>query len=1304
MAFLLYGLCCFFSAYCQLTLYPTQEEQFIFPINKLGIPTSSNYSINKGWKVIQPYVQDIIKINQNITAMAIGNINGDSNSITNIFGVLANKTLYLYEIDKISLKQEITYNSSLQCLDLDITGTSNLIILNCLNNTEITLLQVSNNQLTQIPLDKQLSIENSTLKDASITYTETGYLLLYIFNNFYQQYQFIYGSNIIEYKGLFYSQSITTYVSYFGSTFILSPQNLSVNGKAAVQTLSNSFTNMALLTVNYYLQEYIIILLTGAQLDIYISNSDSQLFYVRTITLQKVYQNIQVTQNYIYLFINQSIDTFTFQNYQIKFYTNLPIKYNQLYTIQPQNILFVPYNNQLSIIKHQDSFITTQGVNITQVLQISGYDNYQVPFQCQLTSIPISYSDTNIYLIEANIIVQAQHSQQFVNVQNLSVGTNQTFTLQNQTNGTQFFNKIQQNVSVISLKNTLIDLYYSDIQEMWIQVQYNNDNYQFTVSQLEYDFNTQKLEPIQENTYVNNFSNTAIDLQIITIQDKYFIIFYGVNYTQIFQFTLISIQFTQTITMRQNQQIGTIGQIQSVQDKLYIYYSNFQQIYQYQYYEYNLTGPILINITCSQPSIESNQLSYPQQLFIGCQGNIYIIQQTYGILGYYVIKNISINYNAIIAPIQGGLYVYEYNQTYSQLFFIHLLDDIVITRVNTYELSLDYNITYSYSNKFFYIQQISISGQIYQSIYYGEYMQQSSQYFSYQGQSIKCGVYQAQEYDLVYRYGEQIYIDYVPHFTMLQIFPQFNYQLQINISSSYLISNQYAISNNIINTVFTFEELYIRNNQPSIFAIMQNLTYSNYSLEGYIYKIPEHLTGSIQNYEMTCVNCTNLTYVQPLQYQYSTLQQSQQLLNYKDVIYVLIDYNEILLFNQQSNQTIFLDPNLGCYNLFIEQFSQNLCWVCQNLLNKIIYLYSYDQLTTQTTFTILGVVENAYLLQSNYQAPMVQLIFAPNIYFLYYFTIINVQLTLQQLISSQIISIKQNSYSLSITYQSSIDTYCYGLLTYQSSNRLYFFISKVYLNGDNAVLIQNNEFTISDPLFDFQSPISQFCGDIIYQQSLNLTIMEFILCNNNPFVLQITMNQLQIQNYQILCSINQLNYTNSKYQDNQVQYYNNMITTIVFNAQNQDLILYLYYINQSICQDRAVLQPIQYLMIQNQTSKFTTIQIINNNTIALLLNDYIQFYSIWYGVLTLYKPNTNNVMLVMKAINPASQSTIYIQLVQSVELGRSWLFWLVIGLVAFFVIGITILIICIVRYKEQKRYEQELYKLQNEPQLEINQG
>ncbi|KAM3130672.1 hypothetical protein pb186bvf_017264 [Paramecium bursaria] len=1291
------------------TIYPTINDTFIYPLSELGFGNIYNCSAS-GWEVIQSIQQSNTNISDEIIQVTLGyNDNGVNQSY--YAGVLTINSISIYQmIDNGAFQSlyQTYYNSSIyNCSNIIFQNNSLNLVIMCTEEELITILFYQNQQLSSLNISSiEIDVEN--LQSTNMTQIQYQIALTYIFTNYSAVYLLNQQNGVVTSIYQQWNQTgqyISIFVQYYGLVFGLTQNQLFLFNDV-FYTSNNSFISLAPIYNTYQKNILTFGILQKSQV-IFIECilvRYQERFTFKTFNLSYEYNNIYLTKNYVILTnkTNLVINNMNLEIQSIVPYNGFqqsfgPFYYNLLLQSNQGTILSLYQINQAYLLNQQpqgSGNITLNCYDSNTNKQINEYIQFQV----------LQFNDTGIH-IQDDSIQQANSSFYKVYVQPLS----------------QYF--IGPNISYSLIE---IDCQYQEIDSYYISAEINS---QITQIQYFYVQNTYiqaylesgvlKLQYLQLNqkqdlsiTFVCNLTLNFTPIALKIFQQYQFVeillwtqsAFY--LYTTRFFSSQITYQYMLNLTQILNQSQIVIKQVQVLENIIYVLCTP-NQLLRTTLDLRNLSIPIIMDQLCEYNSIEANYISYPDILFVNCQNQLILLKQSLQNIGYSIILKYPYpqSQQALIGPIDDGIYFYFYNTSNSSLYFMNkfylysLQQGFKLKLQQVYtNLSLNQSLAYAYSNRFFYVLQ-NQNNQSFISLYKGFYQQQSalqySQYIANDPVQIVTSTFQFNWTDLTALVTTQTKNFLYFHDVTQAIMPIFNMSIQNSQTQVLSISNQETNFNFSQNITFQQDFLQINSLSSLTNQIAQNL--SGHTL----INVSDYFQGSIVNYTVNCIGCSNYTYVQPLQQQaYYNLSQVSESISINNYIYAFSQDSvvQIDLLNKNTSaayQIISTYNGLKCGTIFVEIFSQNPGWLCIQSKYQQLIIFQYNQQNNMTSNVTINMTYTLYFAIYTDGFVQVQLLndeLENYPYTVLFYSYLNNIQSYQIVFYNELMPINKVSNAIPLILQIDYAQFIqvFGVIYQQTSNQM--MIAIFYVNISNNSIVDADYFfqTVKDIQFQFVSSSSLSGQQLETIHDGNYTYVKFaIISNLNTLIIQFAFYNYGLTYSENLCQLNQVNFTAIQFSD----FSNTGLNNIVITQQSEDDQIILNLFDISKCSDNQMLQSISQVVINQKVQEFTFLSLVKQNLLAVGTYSNLFLFTVQSTLDLEYSLNQSQASFNVTAYNQLSysQQNFSISLNQTIVIpsnqsssGFKWYWILLIVLVSLIIIAIVVIILIKRKEGEQK--------------------
>ncbi|KAM3130671.1 hypothetical protein pb186bvf_017263 [Paramecium bursaria] len=1241
----------------QYTIYPTINQTFIYPLKEL-FENGYNYSISDGdWILQSPLLQINQTVIPNTKNINIGFINGNTNQPMNIVGSMNQTYGAIYQLDQQGfLIQTALYETPKDLICNNILVLSeNTYIASCYT-TNGTLVLIYQNTTNSYTYYTSIKIQYTSIQSTQMVQCKESILLSYLYttNTFRKLIQY-FGKLILRFSILVHKAIHFTidhkYDIIFIEVFQLTSEYLLINYYIMKKFQYPPIDMYVMVTLG---QDYIIGILLDLNNFIVCNYRNQKLKCFPKIQTKDNYTNIYVTQNYISLTNQTSIMIFEMNEFKFNKYYYQQIQNNiSLQSISPYDMLIGIFNNQLNIYQIVEAAIVNLNPQSQGQLNIQ-FNNIQTNQLINQTIFyqPILWNDSNIYVVnqsaEYRNAVDTKYDIQ--NLANYVIGPNISFGLEYFSSNIALGGDFSyQTVGKNSDMSTVYQLSYSEQLQFWVEIYCYEEYLYINLMKESMEYKFQSIEnliyyqlgytPIQLV-----FQQKDINEFLIVITSKTSVFFY--QYTigqQIEQIKTDDLSLFFSWTKQQ------IYQIDLVYSTLYILTEQPEILIAFQIEGQTISNPILVPVSTQFDLyyMQSNPVSYGDWLFLSNIGSLVIIQSCYN-GSFNILFDMDFPYGyqqALLGPLQGGLFVSmsdnsDGNQTAMYFLQQNYLKQVYLGystfwQVNTLGTQQSIADQYTYSNKYFYIIQ-NLNSINYVNQYRVSPHQQNQFFISFEtgsGNVYKATPYQNKYFDIVTDiYSTDCYFISFEHGQYMQLYPLLNLTTNNTVEVIYNLSNNYVTQGILFQQFVSFNQSY--------FNITYNLILGNQTIlnnsGGLSIPVRQYFNGAIEQFNVSCQNCSNLTYVQPMESLLGLqIGGSQMSVQSSEYLFILTNESVIMV---QMNQNVSTNPQTILYNivkpfecwyLFIEVISLQPAWICQNITEEI-FIFQYDIQTGIVQNLTINTIDEINFI--SYQNGFIQLI-EDLYYWLFYYTYENQTQNIYTIINDYTIITLPNAKSIPflITEGFNIVGLIIQINSYQNS-----VLSAILQFENNQFTLKNIEYNqIADEYLSEYSQPKQY-GNQISQRRENEFNYAIILLTNqlNPAVFELIFYKGLYVASLNKCYLNQVNFTTDIFNYYGVAGNDEIAVTYAYINSETNSTISLNLFDISVCQQSQTIQPIGFISFQNQTKNFAAFNLIQYDLLMMGLEDFLFLIPVQNTLDIRYQLNNSNIILEIQAINP----------------------------------------------------------------------
>ncbi|KAM3139944.1 hypothetical protein pb186bvf_007975 [Paramecium bursaria] len=1263
--------------YGQYTIYPTINSTFQYPLDKVFEGKGFVYDIHDSQSPFT--IQQAIAQGSPQTLPNIGDIIYTSQSLDNYFAALSQQSdFFMASVFQVGhsgeLILQLTYivNASFYtCYNL-VLYRNDSVIINCieLKTNFVTLFsfgQVNTLNTTNITI-KPDQVQNSAISILrnTITFTYQFETHVDIYQTHFNQ-QFILS---IEHSLILNGTYLKIYQNRQGVVFALKNNSITVHYDLSITTIQAP-QNMTFIDFDVQFfgwgQEYITVyLLSCHQIESLHVYQNGTYKYHSQVEFKQEYSRIFISFSSILLYGDKQFAYYKIdQNGQLYYYNFLTIntKCQNLIYIWSAQVLFCISNQYYTAYQQGAPYLFSKnGVQDIGTLKlitsnIEGYtDIVSVKYN------PLQPNDQGIYYQFENqkYAVQGRRKFTYMDLSQVIVGSNLTYNY----NGTDQ----QMQKAIILHTNTYggINFHYRGYKHAlrmgnyslkYLSAQFLNDNTTVYAQKVRVLANIIQVKIQPFNTYG---------------QEVIQIILHSTNKIYIYHFEeFVALNFQSLIDMTIQSKTIEIQDIQTFYSIIVILTQNPNRVF-YTFSGNQQAGPIQMQLDYSKEilQIATNTLSY-FYLLVNQVGQAQVVRfwgRGQG-QGYKIIQRIKYPdgyLKSIIGPVSSGIFFYFYTETQSDLYFlqkefikqIDVQHNMFFTKVDTSSYQLVQNkLTYSYSNKFFYVVVQDKKGNSLLNIYQGSYQAikilRSSLQLNNQLQQIASTVYQ----DVSAKYGadlillplgkgivnQRLLITHKPYLINL---PEFSWKQNYQMKVTFTVNNNFTQTQ--VQSTLSVNQSYLQLTQQPKHLLNQTYKIKNNKFN---FDVSKMFNGPVVNYQLFCDGCEIQSYQLPIDDKFDTYKQdySSYLLKEEEhdgkktqILYLLkmdgslfsLDINaksEIQLLHQGKDDI--------CQKLFQEINTKNPSWICQTAYQ--ITFYTYNPSNKKMSFSSIEFLGFSY--DSYYTLGYIQLfsVLSQEEQDVCYFSIIQYNIVKdKQIINILIIQKPLDTliyYSKSIILDNNSTNPIIGIVGINPIRVQYLIITTIAVN-ETLVRFQPYPFTSFNTQNTYVYQPIQIGKPEKRDNNIFIKLYQSGILNPQIFELKFALDGRYTEQESI-CHFNQLNYTHENFNNyfatqngKQLIIVQNNPQTVQIKQQTDFLIFDL-----ELCGKTKLVNPYYQLKQQLNTVNYSNIHYLNNDTVMYITSGELSIFKSTGQVTGTYKEIEEDPKVSIIASNPVSQ-------------------------------------------------------------------
>ncbi|KAM3139943.1 hypothetical protein pb186bvf_007974 [Paramecium bursaria] len=1266
--------------YGQYTVYPTINTTFQYPLDRVFGDKGFVYDILESQSPFT--IQQAIVQGQTSDLPNIGNIIYTSQSFDNYFAALSQSEDYfltsIFQVGhsgELILQMSYVVNASLYtCYNL-VLYRNDSVIINCIQHQTnfVTLFsfgQVNTQNITNI------IIKPEEVKNSAISILRNQITITNQFENYVDIYQTYFNQQFILYiqhhkilngtylkihqnrQGVVFAlqnDSITIY--YENVTVIKAPQNMTfIDFEVQYFTWGHQYVTIYLLSCHQI-----------ESLRVY-QNGEYQ--YHSQAQFKQEYNKIFVSSNSILLYGEKQLAYYKINEdgfIQYYNYLNKNTKCNDLTYIWGPQVLYCISNQKYTPFQLGAPYLFSKnGVQEKGILKLITEDIEGKTDMVSVKYNPLQPNDQGIYFQNENqdkLQYQLQGRRKFttLDLSQIIVGSNLTYRY----NATDQ----QMNQAFILHTNsygysnlTLCSIMFSQFSNAWVQACFQDGKLiveilstKFLQSNItSYMIKAQLLADIIQIKIQPFYNYNAKMIQIILHSANKIYIYYFQEY--------ISLSLISVLDMSIQNKTLQIQDIQTLNDIIIILTSNPSRVY-YTNGRNSQSGPIQIQLDYSRDvlQIATNPKSY-FDLLVNQVGQAQIVRfWTRGQgQGYKIIQRIKYPdgyLKSIIGPVSSGIFFYFYTETQSELYFlqkefikqIDVQHNMFFTKVDTSSYQLVQNkLTYSYSNKFFYVVVQDSKGNQFLNIYQGSYQAikilRSSLYLYFQLYQLASTVYQ----DFNKKYGSDLILTtsdmginirlLITHKPYLINLAEFSWKQNYQMKVTFTVNNNFTQTQ--VQSTLSVNQSYLQLTQQPKHLLNQTYKIKNNKFN---FDVSKMFNGPVTDYQLLCDGCEIQSFQLPIDDQFDTYKYDYSSYILKgDILYLRKNNDESLyqldLKAKSGIELLYQGQNSDCSYLFSEINTQNPSWICQ--IGYSIKFYTYNPSNKQTKTS--SIEFQGMVFDSSYSIGYLQL-----------FSVLDLtsQISYYSIVEYKIVNDKQHINIL--RNQQPIDVailFSRQIIVDDNPLSPIFGSIVVNLNRIQYMIITNiaaNETLVRVYAYPFPSFNTQ--NTYIYEalqigksekkdSLIFIKVYQSGLLNPEIFELKFD-NQGSYIDQQSICHLNQLNYTFNGYNNYKattngkqlILIQNNLNSSFV--KQQSDLLIY----DLELCGKSKMVNPYYQQQFQLNIANYSAIQYLNNDTLIHRTIGELSIFKSIGQVTGTYKQTEEDSTINILAINPVNQ-------------------------------------------------------------------
>ncbi|KAM3139947.1 hypothetical protein pb186bvf_007978 [Paramecium bursaria] len=1281
----------------QYTIYPTINSTFQYPLDKVFEDKGFVYDILESQSPFT--IQQAIIERPTQSFDNIDNIIYSTRSYLQQDKYLATlsyqKDIYIasvFQVDNtgelIYISSYTVYGSQYKCYNL-VLYEHNRVIINCiqLRTNFITLFQFG--QIHKY-MKTFVTVNPKLVQYSAISITVWNLVLTYQFQNQIEIYwtmmlninpfqieennrRILNGTYLKIYydpKGLVYALQSDSITIYDNNVPIIKSQQ--VTPQVIKAPWNTTFIDFKVEFDSYETRFKIIHILSDHQVvQLHIYKNGTYLQYSQQTFKQK-FSKLFTSKNSILLCGDNQLAYYRIdKNGYIQYYNYIKknTKCQNLIYLEETQLLYCFNKNQYTSFQQAAPYLYTKngvqnnGSLILKTTNIDGFADFITikykPLQPDDKGIYYQYENDIKYNIEGTI------NYSFLDLSQIIVGSNLSYHIgtDQQMQGLELVHTSHEGYC----KSKLCSIMFSQFSNAWVQACFQDEELTVEILGSKFYHTTdtvyiQKIKLIakiiQVNIQVCWYSQRMDEITLGSLNKIY------IYWFQEFEF----LKFQQVIDMAVFNQDIQIQDIQTLYSTKIILTQNPNRVYTTYRATKNL-GAIQMQLDYSREilQIATNTQSYEHLLInqIG-QSQIVSFWNVIEAEGYKMIQTIKYPdgyLKSIIGPVSSGIFFYCYTETKSELYFLqkefiqqkYIQPNMFFTKVDTSSYQLVQNkLTYSYSNKFFYVVCQDNKGNLLLNIYQGSYQAikilRSSLYLFEQPQQLASTIYQEEgtNYgaDLIILpaskgLNQRFLIAHKPYLTNLTEFSwQQNYQIKIKFSVNDNFTQKFVQSTLSVN------QSYLQLTQQPKHLLNQTYKIKNNKFN---FDVSKMFNGPITDYQLLCDGCEIQSYQLPIDDKFDTYKKdySSYLLKEEEhngkktqILYLLKKDGSLssIDINTKSEQFLEKGGYTCCTQLFQEINTNNPSWACQN--GTYITFFTYNQQKKKIQPFSVQFLQNFF--DSTYTLGNLQLfsLISDNDNTSFYSII---QYNIEKKNGRQHVQILKNLYPINtvisqsypIIFDDNIDHPLIGLIGINYKRIQYLIIANISMN-ETSVRVLPEPFKSFNTQNSQIYQIFQIGKPEIRDNLYSIKLYQSGFINSEIFELQYEYPYSSYTSQQSICYFNQLNYSFRNF-NNYVATSNGKKLMIIQNKIDSTIMSELLIYDLDQCRSAQLVNPYQSLKLSLNIANYSIIGYLNHDTLIYSTLGELSIFKSTGQVSGTYQETEDNPTVSLIALNPISQ-------------------------------------------------------------------